>query len=117
MREAALVFILEDRSRIDGEAEFSSALRLPVEANVVAQPVRQRADRNLRIDRDGIVQFRRSDIRRNRRRLRADEYRRRGNRREEDGETETLCELHAGVLSTFMAACQSLDTAGMPLRL
>jgi hypothetical protein len=88
MREAALVFVLEDRARIDGKAKFRSSLRLPVEADVVAQPVRQRADRNLRIDGDGIVQLRGSDVRRNRRLLRrgnSDGRRERGN---QQGQTD-----------------------------
>ena len=101
VRESALVFVLEDRSGIDGEAELRSPLRLPVQADVVAQPVRQRADRNLRVDRNGIVQLGREDAWRNRRRLCADDGRRGGDRREEEGETETLFELHQFISSNL----------------
>ena len=56
VREAALVFVFEHRARIDDEPKLGARLRLPVLADVVAEPVRQRADRDQRIDRNGLVE-------------------------------------------------------------
>ena len=43
VRKAALVFVFEHRARIDDEPKLGAGLRLPVLADVVAEPVRQRA--------------------------------------------------------------------------
>ena len=48
---AALVVIFENRSGVDNQPEFGSAERLLIRAQVVAKTIRQRADRDSRIDR------------------------------------------------------------------
>ncbi len=83
VREAALVVVLEHRAGVDGEAELGAPGRLGVVADVVAQAVRQRADRDPRIDRHRDGQRRRLGRRRHRRRrlARGRSPRRRGRRR------------------------------------
>ena len=56
VREPPLVVIFEDRTGPDDEPQFGTALRLPVGADVVAQPVRQRADGDQRVDRNELVE-------------------------------------------------------------
>ena len=56
VREPALVVVLEHRAGVDHEPELGAALRLLVGADVVAQAVRQRADRDPRIDGNGSRQ-------------------------------------------------------------
>ena len=97
------------------------ALRLPVLADVVAQPVRQRADRDQRIDRNGRPAWRArtfGGIAGCCAPAMADG---RHDRREEEGETETLFELHQFISSNLDYSAYRVDfgtsgTAGMPLR-
>ena len=56
VREPALVVILEHGARVDDEPKLCATLGQPVLADVVAEPVRERADRNLRIDRHRLVE-------------------------------------------------------------
>ena len=56
MRQPLLVVVLEDRPGPDHEAQLGPAGGLPVRANVVAEAVRQRADRDLRVHRHQLVQ-------------------------------------------------------------
>ena len=56
VREPALVFVFEHRARIDDEPKLGARLRLSVLPDVVAEPVRERAYRNERIDRNGLVE-------------------------------------------------------------
>ena len=56
VREPALVFILEHRAGVDGQPELGTGLGQPVLADVVAEAVRERADRNQRIDRNDLVE-------------------------------------------------------------
>jgi hypothetical protein len=58
MREPALVFVFEHGPCLDHEPKLGARLRQPVLADVIAQPVRQRADRNHRIDRNDQVEGR-----------------------------------------------------------
>jgi hypothetical protein len=52
--EPALIFVFEHRTRIHDEPKLGAALGLLVRANVVAQPIRERANRNERIDGDNL---------------------------------------------------------------
>ena len=58
VRQPALVVVFEHRAGLDGEAKLGASLRLPVGAHVVAQAIRQRADGDLRIDRNRLVERR-----------------------------------------------------------
>ena len=51
VREPALVVVLEDRTGVHDEPELGALLGLGVPADVVAEPVRQRADDDVRIAR------------------------------------------------------------------
>ncbi len=52
--QATLIGVLEHRARVDDEPQLGASLRLGVAADVVAHPVRQRADRDPRVDGNGI---------------------------------------------------------------
>jgi hypothetical protein len=58
MRQPALVFLFEHRPCLHYEPELGARLRKPVLANVIPQAVRQRANRDQRIDRNGLVERR-----------------------------------------------------------
>ena len=58
MRQPPLVFVFEHRTCLHHEPKLGARLRQPVLANVVAQAVRQRANRDQRIDRNGLVERR-----------------------------------------------------------
>ena len=64
VRETALVLFLEHRARVDDQPQLRARLRDLVGADVVAQAVRQPADRDLRIDGDDVLELRGGDIRR-----------------------------------------------------
>ena len=87
MRQAPLVFILEHRTRVDHEAQLRAPLRHAVGAYVVAKPVRQCADGDLRIDRDDVTQLRGQDIRRNGGLLGGGDGHRRRDRGDQEGQT------------------------------
>ena len=48
--EAELLFVFQDRTRVDGKAEFGAVLRLGVAPDVVHDPVLQRVDPDVRVD-------------------------------------------------------------------
>ena len=56
MRQPALVVVFEDRPGLDDEAQLGALLGLLVGADVVAQAIRQRSDRDLGIFRNGLAQ-------------------------------------------------------------
>ena len=58
MRQPPLVFVFEHRTRLHHEPKLGPRLRQSILANVVAQAVRQRANRDQRIDRNGLVERR-----------------------------------------------------------
>ena len=51
VREPQLVVVFEHRAGLDDQPQLGAVRRLRVRAHVVAQPVRQRADDDLRVDR------------------------------------------------------------------
>ena len=53
VRQPALVVVFEHRSGVDHEPELGAVLRLLVGADVVAHAVRERADRDPRVDGNG----------------------------------------------------------------
>ena len=56
VREPALIVVFEHGTRVDDEPKFGAGLRLLVRADVVAQTIRERADRDQRIDRNGLAE-------------------------------------------------------------
>ena len=58
MRQPPLVFVFEHRACLHHEPKLGARLRQPVLADVIAQAVRQRADRDQRIDRNDQVERR-----------------------------------------------------------
>ena len=58
MREPPLIFVFEYRTRFDDEPKLGPRLRQPVLADVVAQAVRERANRDQRIDWNGLAERR-----------------------------------------------------------
>ena len=56
VRHAALVFVLEHRTGLDGEPKLGARLGLPVLPDVVAESVGERADRDQRVDRHDLVE-------------------------------------------------------------
>ena len=58
MRQPPLVFVFEHRTCLHHEPKLGARLRQSVLANVVAQAVRQRANRDQRIDRNRLVERR-----------------------------------------------------------
>jgi hypothetical protein len=65
--ETTLVVVLEHRAGVDGEAQLGAPLWLGVVPDVIAEPVRQRADGDPRIDRHRRRQRRGLGRRRHRR--------------------------------------------------
>ena len=97
VREAALVVVFEHRAGVDHEPQLGARLRLPVRADVVAQTVRQRADRDQRIDRDGLIERGGANGRGDRRRrylLRAREPQRSDDRCDKDHEPDACVVSH-----------------------
>ena len=76
MRQPALIVVFEDRPRLDDEPKLGAFLGLLVGSHVVAQAIRQRPDRDLGIDRNGLAQGDR--LRRVRRDLSVSDGKRRG---------------------------------------
>ena len=56
VRQPALIVVFEHRARLDDQPELRATRGLRVRPHVVAQPVRQRADDDLRIDRHRLRQ-------------------------------------------------------------
>ena len=54
--EPALIVVFENGARVDDEPKFGAGLRLLVRADVVAQAIGERADRDQRIDRHGLAE-------------------------------------------------------------
>ena len=94
VREPALVLILEHGAGIDDEPKLGTGLGLSVLADVIAEPVRERADRNQRIDRNGLAERGRQNVGRDGRLLRAGEASGRHDRRQEQRQSDTSGKSH-----------------------
>ena len=94
VREAALVLFLEHRARVDDQPQLRARLRILVGADVVAEAVRQPSDRDLRIDRDDVLELRGGDIRRDGVLLRRGDGNRRRERGHQQGQTDANRKLH-----------------------
>ena len=99
VRHAALVFVLEHGAGLDGEPQLGARLRLPVLPDVVAEAVRERADRDQRVNRDDLVEPGGLDRGWDRRLLGAGQAQGGGNRGDENQEPEASMNSH-GVIHT-----------------
>ena len=98
VREAALVFVFKHRARIDDEPKLGAGLRLSVLPDVVAEPVRQPAHRNQRIDWNGLTECGVQNVRGDRRLLRAGEADGRHDRRHEEHQPDASGKSHGAHL-------------------
>jgi hypothetical protein len=98
--EPALIVVFENGARIDDEPKFGAGLRLLVRPDVVAQTIRERADRDERIDRHGLAERGLLNARRGGgpRRLRAGDAHRYRERRDANHQPCACTKRHASIV-------------------
>ena len=98
VRQPALVLVFEHRTGVDDEPQLGARLRLPVLADVVAQAVRQRAHRDQRIDRNGLVERRVLEVDGGGRLLGAGEADHRRHGKDRQQQANTGAQRHKGIV-------------------